>query len=334
MKRILLIVFFSASLFISLKTDAQITCFPPTGLTTTNITTTSAKLSWNGVAGALLYVVRYRLVGHNHWKAITSNTTSMVLTGLHHDHRYEWQVQTLCILSQFSGASSTVAFTTVGIVCPDPYEPNNSEFFNATVVPPDTTIYATIYPKDDVDCYQFITAAPNTNIRITLTGLHHDYDMYIRGGPINTIIGLPMRQGLQDEVYTYKATVPHWYTVCVLGHSSGAHSNYHCYKLIIESSATPTSRISATDDDSKAILTVYPNPVAGILKATFNGSSGNTNLHYNVIDETGRIMMRNQVNAQKNTGQFEIDMSRLSPGLYILEVNNGKEKSSQKVIVK
>lgn len=89
------------------------TCLPssgniPTGLTATNITASSATLSWGAVAGATTYSVQYKLSSSSTW-ATAGNTTSTSynLTGLSANTAYNWRVKTDC--SDYSAAAS---FTT------------------------------------------------------------------------------------------------------------------------------------------------------------------------------------------------------------------------------
>ncbi|MBP6811284.1 MAG: fibronectin type III domain-containing protein, partial [Saprospiraceae bacterium] len=69
----------------------------PTGLASSNITGTSATLSWVPVAGATSYTVQYKLSTSSSWTtAGTQSTTSYNLSGLTPDKTYNWQVKTDC----------------------------------------------------------------------------------------------------------------------------------------------------------------------------------------------------------------------------------------------
>lgn len=89
------------------------TCLPssgniPTGLTATNITASSATLSWGAVAGATTYSVQYKLSSSSTWVTAGNTTsTSYNLTGLSANTAYNWRVKTDC--SDYSAAAS---FTT------------------------------------------------------------------------------------------------------------------------------------------------------------------------------------------------------------------------------
>jgi hypothetical protein len=89
-------------------------CGPPTVLSTTNITTTSARLKWNTVAGSANYRCRYRIVGTSTWVTATTTEQFRSVNGLAASTTYEWQVQSKCGTS-YGLWTSSVQFTTLGL---------------------------------------------------------------------------------------------------------------------------------------------------------------------------------------------------------------------------
>lgn len=89
------------------------TCVPqsgvvPTGLATSNITGTSATLTWVPVAGATSYTIQYKLSTSGSWTtAGTSTAATYNLSNLVAYSAYHWQVKTDC-----SNYSATANFTT------------------------------------------------------------------------------------------------------------------------------------------------------------------------------------------------------------------------------
>ncbi|WP_338811956.1 GEVED domain-containing protein [Bernardetia sp. Wsw4-3y2] len=95
------------------------TCAVPSGLNSSNITNTTATLSWNAVSGAANYDVRFRQAGTTTWTNLNGNTsTSRNLTGLTADTNYEFQVRTNCSASSSAYSSSATFTTTGGVVVP------------------------------------------------------------------------------------------------------------------------------------------------------------------------------------------------------------------------
>ncbi len=94
-------------------THPQPSCNAPSGRTTTNITATSASLSWSAVSGASNYEVWYKAAGATNYTKTTTANTSLALNNLSCNTTYEWSVMTYCTNGTNSGApSSFTTFTT------------------------------------------------------------------------------------------------------------------------------------------------------------------------------------------------------------------------------
>lgn len=102
-------------------------CPTPTNLTTTNITTTSARFNWNTASGATSYNIQGRKVGTATWTNLTSNTNYKQLGAvLQPCKSYEWQVQSVCS-GGVSAYSSAVSFTSAcAMQTPQTTDPTNN----------------------------------------------------------------------------------------------------------------------------------------------------------------------------------------------------------------
>ncbi|WP_144281741.1 reprolysin-like metallopeptidase [Chryseobacterium echinoideorum] len=91
----------------------------PTGITTANITSSSADVYWVPVAGASSYVVRYKKVADASWLIINTNNNSVVLPNLLDNTAYEVQVAAVCsgVTGSFS-SSSNFNTTPMATYCP------------------------------------------------------------------------------------------------------------------------------------------------------------------------------------------------------------------------
>ena len=97
------------------------TCPNPTAIPATNITSSSATLSWSSPAPTPAYfIVQYHPVNTATWTSLTvTSNQSISLTALACNTTYEWKVQTVCSTSGTSGSSGFSAvssFTTAA--CP------------------------------------------------------------------------------------------------------------------------------------------------------------------------------------------------------------------------
>lgn len=85
----------------------------PTGIVTSNITTSSVDVNWAPIASAT-YVVRYKKVSDTTWQQITTSSSSITLTNLVDGTAYEVQVAAVCSGTQGT-YSASVNFSTAGI---------------------------------------------------------------------------------------------------------------------------------------------------------------------------------------------------------------------------
>lgn len=102
-------------------------CLAPTNLTSTNLTLSSAVLSWSApTPNPTNYNLRYKTSTSTTWTVINNVTSPYQLSNLICSTSYEWQVQTICsnaagsaTLSAWS-ASAFFATTACPAVCPAP----------------------------------------------------------------------------------------------------------------------------------------------------------------------------------------------------------------------
>ncbi len=312
-------------------------CTVPSGLSTTDITETSAILNWNAVAGAVGYNVRGRQVGEATWTEGSTSGLNISFTGLTAGTDYEWQVQTDCGGGSLSAYSASAYFTTSGGGgggdCSDLGEPNNT-ISTPYAISTGTTYHALISSSSDNDYYQFTTTSPNTRIKVTVSSLPADYDVRLYNNKKKQK-GISQNSGTADETIIWNTSSQGTRYVYVYGYS-GAYDASDCYDLTIEVSntswRTDGSEIFDLDAWDNAILSIFPNP-----------ASETVNINYYSVQETGVTMkiydllgnLVNTVNEDVVEGENQIkaDVHLLSAGIYIVEISNGKSTYTDKFIV-
>ena len=95
-------------------TTSGAVCAVPTGVTVTNITSTTALVNWTAVTGAIRYNVQYRKTGTTTWSTDTAAAITYAISGLSPSTTYEFQVQTVCAGGSTSAFSASTNFTTLG----------------------------------------------------------------------------------------------------------------------------------------------------------------------------------------------------------------------------
>jgi Pregnancy-associated plasma protein-A/Secretion system C-terminal sorting domain/Fibronectin type III domain len=99
---------------------AVLSCAAPTNLNVSNITTTSATISWSGVAGASNYALEYRALGATTWTTVVVTGTNKALAGLITSKIYEYRVKSNCATSVSAYATATTFTTLNATACPVP----------------------------------------------------------------------------------------------------------------------------------------------------------------------------------------------------------------------
>lgn len=107
---------------------------PPVGVAVSQITSTSAQVSWNSVPTAT-YTLRYRLVGTTQWTVVNTAQTSVTLQNLLPYRVYEVQVATVCN-NVTNNYSNPLTFTTLA-TCEMP--PVNIQVVNIRMTTADVT---------------------------------------------------------------------------------------------------------------------------------------------------------------------------------------------------
>ena len=316
-------------------TTANVTCNPPTGLSSSAITSTGATVSWGTVSGGVSYDVDYSLSGQNSWTNVATATpsTSVNITGLSANTGYDWRVRSNCGASGSSGYSSAQFITSANTTCPDQGEPNNS-LTTASPIPVGTTFNALIASATDVDYYSFSTNGSQRNLKVTLTSLPANYDLTLYNSK-GTQLATSTNAGTSDETIIYNTNKPGSYDVKVSG-VSGAFSATQCYTLqVLIGSSTFTANVADGSENTNLVrggLNLYPVPASTAITISFDAyAKGRAAI--TIINQLGQEVYNKQVGISNGINFNDIDVSSLKAGVYILKVNNGKEIQTKKLII-
>ena len=98
-----------ASAWVSATFTTVLACTTPTNLTASDITPSSATLSWDAVTGAQYYIYSTRIIGVTGWVNDTAYTNSVSITGLFSSQgaEFRYRVQTVCDVSGSNSSSFT-----------------------------------------------------------------------------------------------------------------------------------------------------------------------------------------------------------------------------------
>lgn len=214
--------------------SAQVSCGTPSGLASSNITTSTASLSWTAVSGATSYNVQFRLTGATTWTTGTVTNASASLSGLAAGSSYQWQVQANCN-GTLSAYSATATFTTTAnTTCTDVYESNETRQTSKAITT-NTNISARIGSTTDKDWFRFTTTTAARNIKVTLDQLPADYDVRLYNSN-GSQLAISQNSGTASETITRNTSSTGTYYLQVYGYN-GANSTA-CYRLRVDVSSS------------------------------------------------------------------------------------------------
>ncbi len=319
----------------------------PPGLTITNITTTTAQVTWDPFPGAT-YILRYRKVGIPSWTTVTSNTNTITLTGLLELTQYEMQVANVC-----SGTPGTYTlpylFTTPTVVyCQMASTAGTSEYISKVTVTPNgkpemiNTSQAsnyTDYTGDSTKFIELIQGSSNNAITIDkkLTGNskagvavwidfnrngYFDIDERILVAPSNA-----------------DATVSGTFTVPADAFVSLTDYKYVVMRVAMAKDAIPVnctnfpngevedytvriSKLPVANSINQTDILIYPNPVSTVL----NVKNISNRANYKIYNSAGQVISKGIILNNK------IDVHSLINGVYVIDIDDVKGTAQKKFI--
>ena len=313
------------------------TCNVPASLSATGVTSSAATLNWGAATGATSYSLQYRLSSATTFTTVTTTSTSFALSGLVASSAYTYQVASICA-SGTSAYSTAATFTTsaVATTCTDTWEANNS-ISAAKTITVATNIQGLINTSTDKDYFKFVNTTAARNVKVTLTNLAADYDLRLYRGT-TTQVGISQLSGTSSESIIYNNTqAVATYYAYVYGYT-GAFNASSCYTLRAEIGSTTFVRNSGeTEADESLVieggLSIYPNPTNGSLNIRLQ-PEGDLPQTISVYNQMGQLVEAYEVNFTKNQPAVEIRMNDLSDGIYFVQVYDGENIQTRKVLLR
>jgi hypothetical protein len=293
-------------------------CGTPTALSTTNIATHSATVSWVGVTGALSYNVEYKPSMSTYWTTAVTGITSLSynLSGLSTATGYDWRVLANC-----SGGPGPYAQSSFATACDDPYETNNTSS-QARQIDLGGLISANISSTTDVDWFRVTVS--NITLILTLSNLPADYDLNLYNKNLQ-LVASSTGYGTSNEVIDYNSRVRNaTYYVKVVG-KNGAYNISQCYNLLVQAvgSGGSITRVSEPLNESDGLngQLLYPNPASGFVQLTFN-STVEGRYDVQIVNSVGQLVKQYPaVSIVNGYNQVKIPVKDIRPGMYILKIN-------------
>ncbi|MBL0078285.1 MAG: fibronectin type III domain-containing protein [Bacteroidetes bacterium] len=104
-------------------------CDVPSAITVSNISTTSATISWTGDIEATSYELQYKELSNPNWQSVIINapTTTYTFSNLIQNTTYQYRLKTVCSFGE-SNFSSIGEFTTLTAPVRYPISNNSQQY--------------------------------------------------------------------------------------------------------------------------------------------------------------------------------------------------------------
>jgi hypothetical protein len=226
----------------------------------------------------------------------------------------------------YNGANSATCYTITATAtpvtgCASTYDVStNGTSGGAATIPFNTDIKGLISPTGDVDFYRFVITTGGT-ATVTLTTLPGDYDIQLLSSNGTTQLAISQNGGTSSETITRTYTAG-TYFLRVYGYN-GANSATSCYTLRVQLG-------TASRGDESLITGIkvgaYPNPVTDRVNLDIPDIKGMARI--TVFDGYGKMVLQSTT-ASRNS---QLDLSKLSSGIYMIKVMNNGNESTLKIV--
>ncbi len=325
-------------------------CNAPVGLTA-SVAATSASLNWTAVSEATGYTLQYKSGLDTGWATITNiYSPSYSLTGLTSCSAYQYKVQTVCSGGN-SAYSAAAPFSTMGCIinyCTSGGTSVNHGFIQGVKLGAinNTSPAGKGYNSFTNLSTDLVHGVSNT---ITLTpgftdSTYEEYwTVYIdynqngsfadAGETVATVSGT----GVVTANIIVPSTATLGPTQLRIQMQQGAYQNNSCgtfnYGDVQDFSVNIAPSIATGENNLDfARFKVYPNPASNHISIAYNSVS-DAPVHFNLYNVSGQKLMAEEGTAAYGINLHNMNITPLSNGIYILEIESNGDLTRQKFIV-
>ena len=275
-------------------------CDAPTNLSASNITETSAEITWNGTATTYEFKV-------NGGEAETLTTTTKALTGLTPNTAYTVEVRAICEDQTSDWVSTT--FTTLEEIIPEP------EVVEGQV----STLSATNVGNTSATLNGTLVSAGNSENFTVGFALATVADFTLETADVQNITATLTDATFSQSVTDLVEGQTYFYRAYITNEAGTAYGAVETFTLL------------GLNDAIAGMLqaTIYPNPATDNATLEINGL--NEEAKVVVSDLQGRILSQDNIKA--GTTRYTLNVSNMSSGVYYIRIITDNVVSTQKLIV-
>ncbi|KQT23886.1 hypothetical protein ASG22_07620 [Chryseobacterium sp. Leaf405] len=329
-------------------TDRTCDIAPP-GLTIVNITPTTAEVTWDPLAAATGYVLRYRKVGIPSWTTVTVSTNTYTITGLLELTQYEMQVANIC-----GGTPGNYTlpyfFTTPTVVYCQMSSTTFTNYISKVTVKPNgkpekanvslASSYSD-YTGDSTKFIEMIQGSSDNQITIDKKGTGNSgvavWIDFNRNGYFDINERILVSAPSTNDVVSGTFSVPSDAFISLVDFK------YVVMRVALQKDGIPVNCANFSDGEvedytvriSKPIIpnginqdeiTIFPNPV----KTVLNVRNISRKANFKIYNAAGQVVATGIILNNK------IDVGQLINGIYVIDIDDtqGTNQSAQKKFIK
>ncbi|HYV94499.1 MAG TPA: T9SS type A sorting domain-containing protein [Chitinophagales bacterium] len=217
--------------------------------------------------------------------------------------------------------------------CPDGFEPNDN-LSTATQLrfrgTNSITRYAPLQVKDDQDYYTFTTTDGQGNLKIDLTDLPYDANLFVYDNN-GVQIGSSTHYANVSEKVILNGTYIGKYSVLV---KSPTHEWLvgACYNLTVNAGSTPYRLDDEISKSLRGTLSLYPNPANQNAELEFDCMQDGI-YSITICDVQGRILIPIAQSFSAGDQTVILPVAKLSAGTYLIKVNGAGMNDVVKLVI-
>lgn len=130
----------------------------------------------------------------------------------------------------------------------------------------------------------------------------------------------------EDRVHFIKSNAGNIWKVVFIEYGGGGNGNMVFTKELISTLSIDENEIN------KAEVIVYPNPASTHVSLILNNMSAQS-ANINILDMQGKVVFQNEVQGDTNFEIKNISVNHLEAGVYFVNINSGKQSTTQKLVI-
>lgn len=273
-------------------------CNPVNGVSSTNISTSSATINWNSISGVSNYTLEYKTTSASNYSSVSASGNSKGLTGLSPNTTYNVRLKYNCPTEGQGNDPCT------GVA---EYQPGTFYPFGSKV-----TFQGSLYEATPSGWINLGPCGATTGGGTSQESPYSSVISFTTTGVTGPCSGVPIYQpGIPYQpgskvIYLgglYQMNI--FYQWVYLG---------PCFSGFSSSVASTTGSVI-----NSGLISIYPNPASDYITLSTNGAT-KEQISVIIYDINGRTMLNKQLSAGKGIHSSTLDISKLESGIYIINI--------------